>query len=130
MKGAIKVNDSRTIFAVNLKKYTELTGKTQNRIAEEIGVSKSTFSDWIAARSYPRPDRLQRLASVLGVSQSDLTERTDGCVDGRIAQSEDIIALANDLSSDGLARMIIKDLIQLCDDDKQIILSLVHRLKK
>ena len=79
MKGVITVNDSRTIFAVNLKKYT-----------------------------------------------SDLTERIDGCMDGRIAQSEDIIALANDLSSDGLARMII----QLCDDDKQIILSLVHRLKK
>ena len=95
-----------------------------------ITVNDSPFSDWIAARSYPRPDRLQRLASVLGVSQSDLTERTDGCVDGRIAQSEDIIALANDLSSDGLARMIIKELIHLDADDKQIILSLVHRLKK
>lgn len=37
----------------------------------------------------------------------------DGCADGRIAQSDDIIALAKDLSSDESARMIIKKLIQL-----------------
>ena len=35
----------------------------------------------------------------------------DGCADGRIAQSDNIIALAKDLSSDGLARVIIMELI-------------------
>ena len=76
MKGAIKAVDSQTIFAINLKN-TELAGNAQNRIDEEIGVSNSTLSDWIAARSYPRPDRLLRLASVPGVSKSGLTgERT------------------------------------------------------
>ena len=72
MKGAIKAVDSQTIFAINLKN-TELAGNAQNRIDEEIGVSNSTLSDGIAARSYPRPDRLPRLASVPGVSKSGLT---------------------------------------------------------
>ena len=57
MKGAIKAVDSQTIFAINLKN-TELAGNAQNRIDEEIGVSNSTLSNWITARSYPRPDRL------------------------------------------------------------------------
>ena len=66
--------DPRVIFSNNLKRYLELTGKSQKEVANAIGVQPSTFCDWLNLRTYPRVDKVQALANYFGIKKSDLVE--------------------------------------------------------
>ena len=62
------------IFARNLKRYVDNSGKTQKEIASAINISCGTFCDWMKCRSYPRMDKIQLLAEYFGIQKSDLVE--------------------------------------------------------
>ena len=71
----IKIDlDPKVIFATNLKRYLQLTGKTQKEVAAAIGVGTGNFGDWIHCRSYPRPEKIQALADYFGIKTADLVE--------------------------------------------------------
>ena len=65
---------NREIFAKNLAYYVERSGKTQKEIAEIVGVSKSTFNDWMKAKKYPRIDKIEIMADFFKILKSDLIE--------------------------------------------------------
>lgn len=65
---------NKEIMARNLTKYVELSGKQDKDIAEEIGVSKATFSEWKNGKKYPRIDKIERLALYFHIEKSDLIE--------------------------------------------------------
>ena len=65
---------NREIMAKNLSYYVERCGKSQRELAEIIGVSTSTFNDWMNAKKYPRIDKIEALAQYFGVLKSDLIE--------------------------------------------------------
>ena len=62
------------VFARNLKRYLDNSGKTQKEVAAAIFVSTGTFCDWIKCRAYPRMDKIQLLAEYFGVNKSDLVD--------------------------------------------------------
>ena len=63
----------REIFTKNLRYLMEAKGITQADICRELDVSSATVSDWCSGKKYPRPDKMQRLADLLGVLFSTLT---------------------------------------------------------
>ena len=65
---------SKEIFARNLKKYMYRAGKSQKEMAEIVGVSSATFSDYINAKKYPRIDKIDIMADYFGILKSDLIE--------------------------------------------------------
>jgi repressor LexA len=65
---------NKEIFSRNLKRYLENSGKTQKEAAEFVDVSTGTFCDWTKGRSYPRMDKVQKLADFFGIKKSDLVE--------------------------------------------------------
>lgn len=65
---------SKELFAKNLRKYIEESGKTQIQVAKEIGVPRPTLMDWLAAKKYPRIDKIELLANYFGILKSDLIE--------------------------------------------------------
>jgi repressor LexA len=65
---------NKEIFSRNLKRYLENSGKTQKEVAAFLDVSTGTFCDWMKGRSYPRMDKVQRLAEFFGIKKSDLVE--------------------------------------------------------
>lgn len=65
---------NRDIFAKNLTRYIERSGKTQKEIAEVIGVAASTFNNWVMGHKYPRIDKIEMLANYFGILKSDLIE--------------------------------------------------------
>ena len=65
---------SKEVFARNLKKYMERSGKSQKEMADIVGVSAATFSDYINAKKYPRIDKIDILADYFGILKSDLIE--------------------------------------------------------
>lgn len=65
---------NREVFAKNLAYYVERSGKTQKELSEIVGVSKSTFNDWMKAKKYPRIDKIEILADFFHILKSDLIE--------------------------------------------------------
>lgn len=65
---------SKETFARNLKKYMDRAGKSQKDMAEVVGVSPATFSDYINAKKYPRIDKIDIMADYFGILKSDLIE--------------------------------------------------------
>ena len=65
---------NKEVFVRNLKRHLNLSGKKKIEVANAVGVSSGTFSDWLKGRSYPRMDKIQALADFFGVKKSDLVE--------------------------------------------------------
>lgn len=64
----------KEIFARNLNKYLEKSGKTQKEVAQAIGVIPTTFNTWCLAQALPRMGKVQLLADYFGINKSDLIE--------------------------------------------------------
>lgn len=65
---------SKQVFANNLKRYMELSGKNQKELAEIAGVSAPTFNEWVNGKKFPRINKVQILADYFGIKKSDLIE--------------------------------------------------------
>ena len=65
---------SKEVFSRNLKRYMDMHGKNQKDMADIVGVSTATFSDYINAKKYPRIDKIDILADYFGILKSDLIE--------------------------------------------------------
>ena len=65
---------NRDTLAKNLKKYVAKSGKDRGLIAEELGLSYSTLTDWINGNKYPRINNIEKLANYFNVTKSELIE--------------------------------------------------------
>lgn len=68
---------NKKIMANNIKYYLIKNGVSQTEICQTLGISMSTFSDWIHARTYPRIDKIELMANYFGIEKSDLVEERD-----------------------------------------------------
>ena len=66
-------DDARKIFIKNLKYIMEKKGITQADICRELNIPSATISNWCTGQRYPRVDKMQQLAELLGVRFSTLT---------------------------------------------------------
>lgn len=65
---------NRQIMSENLIRYIERSGKTRKQVADDLGISYSTFTDWINGSAYPRIDRIEEMAKYFGCRVADLVE--------------------------------------------------------
>jgi len=65
---------NKNVLSKNLKKYIAKAGKDRGQIAEELGLSYSTLTDWVNGKKYPRIDNIEKLAAYFNVSKSELIE--------------------------------------------------------
>ena len=68
---------NKEVFARNLAKYLHRSGKSQREMADIVGVSSSTFNEWMKAKKYPRIDKIELMANYFGILKSDLIEETE-----------------------------------------------------
>ena len=52
-------------------------GLTQTAVADALGVSKEAVSQWLKAKSFPRPNKLLQLGKLLGLSFDELVIRDE-----------------------------------------------------
>lgn len=60
----------------NIKKFRELKGISQQKVADEIGEKRSTYAEWERGIE-PKASALVKIAKVLGVSTSQLLDGID-----------------------------------------------------
>ncbi len=55
----------------------DTAGLTQTAVADALGVSKEAVSQWLKAKSFPRPNKLLQLGKLLGLSFDELVIRDE-----------------------------------------------------
>ncbi len=65
---------NKEIMAENIKFYMEKKGVNATEVCTALGFKSNTFSDWVTAKSYPRIDKIEKMANYFGVSKSALVE--------------------------------------------------------
>lgn len=68
---------NKEIFARNLSRYLQKSGRSQREMADIVGVSSSTFNEWMRAKKYPRIDKIEFMANFFGINKSDLIENNE-----------------------------------------------------
>ena len=86
---------SNETFAKNLTRYIEASGKTQKDIADYVGVSAPTMSDWANGKIFPRIDKIEMLANYFGCLKSDLIEDKTEMRENSEALTDIVIKLRN-----------------------------------
>ncbi|WP_017473291.1 LexA family protein [Amphibacillus jilinensis] len=68
------MSDLKQTLAQQLKQQLARKGITQTMMARALNIPEMTVSNWMKGKTYPRPDKLQRLADYFGITRSELTE--------------------------------------------------------
>ena len=61
-------------FAKALTYYLAVKGKTQQDLINDLHYSSSTVSQWCTGKNTPRMDRIEAVATYLGIDATDLLE--------------------------------------------------------
>ncbi len=62
------------IFAINLKRFRESRGFTQEELAHRVGVTMPALQNWEYEKKWPKAESIDRLAKVLNVTVAELFE--------------------------------------------------------
>lgn len=106
--------DNHSIFADNLNKYMAEYGKTRRDLAEALGVSYYTITDWVKGKKYPRMDKVEMLANYFGILKSDLIE--EKMTEEKEANNEALAGIIVRLRMDNDFYMLVNELCSLDED--------------
>lgn len=65
---------NKDIIAKNIRHYMEMKGKSRTDICHALDIKYTTLSDWVNGKTYPRIDKIERMARYFGIKKSDLVE--------------------------------------------------------
>lgn len=68
---------NKETMARNIRHYMSVKGVNSSEMCAILDVPASTFSFWINAKTYPRIDKIEKMANFFGISKSDLVEEPD-----------------------------------------------------
>lgn len=66
--------NNRKIMAKNIRRHMDAAGVKPKDVCDALKIPMPTFSDWINGKTYPRIDKIERMAAYFGVSKSALVE--------------------------------------------------------
>lgn len=117
--------DNKEIFTRNLNYYMNEFGKSRKEVAEAIGVSYFTFTDWIKGKTYPRMNRVEQLAKYFGIKISDLIE--ERTIEKKPVESATLHAR---ILTDQQLMETIEEYFLLTEENQKTVRDLIHNLKK
>ena len=71
----------KVLHSEGLKKALTQKGWTQKHLAEAVGVSAQSVTNWLKGEDFPRPDKLLRLAATLKLRLDELIQPPDAAAD-------------------------------------------------
>jgi len=96
------------IVAKNLTNYLEEKNKTQLELAEYLGVSQATVSNWCKGVKMPRMKKIDAICEYLGIKRSELIdekEKNDNILYSLSPADIALLSKIRRLNTDGLAHL-------------------------
>lgn len=66
---------NKEVFALNLQNMMNKKNVKAVDVCKALNISKSTYSNWLNAKIYPRIDKIEMLAIYFNCKKSELVER-------------------------------------------------------
>ena len=127
----IKYNEDKEsyiVFAQNLKYYLKENEKTQKELGDAIGVSQGTICDWMKTRTYPRLDKIEKIANYFGVEKSDLIEAHTA--KNKHYRTQAVSEIAKELHNNPESVDLWLAIKKLSTADREIVQSLINSLAR
>ena len=96
-EGEYMDNTFNEVFANRLHYYMDLHGMTQKDLAEKMGVSEASASNWLKGIKIPRADKVDKMCSIFNCTRSDLVEMPTTKLSDRQAELERLIMSLDDM---------------------------------
>ncbi|TVV13720.1 helix-turn-helix transcriptional regulator [Lactobacillus jensenii] len=61
-------------MATNIKRYLDKLDLNTKEFSAKLGFKYTTVLDWVNAKTYPRIDKIDKMANFFGIEKSDLVE--------------------------------------------------------
>lgn len=68
---------NKETMAKNIRRYLAKKGMTMISLSDEIGVPYNTVNNWANGVSYPRIDKIERMAKLFECTKADLVEEEE-----------------------------------------------------
>ena len=114
-------------FAKALTYYLAVKGKTQQDLINDLHYSSSTVSQWCTGKNTPRMDRIEAVATYLGIDATDLLR--DPEIFSQEKFSTDPALISKILESKPSLYNLFKLSISLSDKDLWLTLTLSKRCR-
>lgn len=69
---------NKEIMAQNIQRLMEQKGVDRKDLCNALGFKYTTFVDWVNGKTYPRIDKIEKMANYFGVPKSELVEEYNG----------------------------------------------------
>lgn len=120
----------RITFPKRLKYFLDYTNKTQQELADYLGVHKSTVSEWVHGKKMPSIDRLDQICEFFGgLYRSDLLENKD-YEDSDYYLNAKTREIAQAAYDDPNLQILFDASRKISPEDMQTVIDLVKRLGK
>ena len=65
---------NKAIMAENIKRYMNKNKISRKQLSTAIGTPYTTVCDWINGKTYPRIDKIEKMAKLFGTDKASLVE--------------------------------------------------------
>lgn len=114
-----KERDFNTIFAYNLNKLLSVHDMSQKDLADRLGVSAQSVSNWCSGKKTPRMDKVDRICSIFGIKREALT-----------SDPEEEKKELPESSSSGISDTVKKLYPQLTQDEQHLVDEMIISLAR
>lgn len=104
-------NEQTKIFAQNLSRYVNNSGKMQKDIANDLKFPQQTFNGWCKGVSFPSMDKVQKIADYFHIGKSDLIDNHSECDYVFSLSDEEMILIEYYRKLDGSQKDMVKRLL-------------------
>lgn len=81
---------NKEIMSRNIQKYMKLHDLSRTDLCDALGVKYTTLTDWINGKTYPRIDKIEKMANYFNIRKSDLVESSPAITPVPVSLSSDI----------------------------------------
>lgn len=110
-------------FQINLKKYRESKGLSQEDLAQLLGVGQSTVGMWENGVNMPRMKTLQRITEILEITTNDLMGTSNNNYSGSSTNKDNI-------TFDDFTYAMHNEAKELTEKDKEMLLNMARMLRE
>ena len=97
---------NKKIMGDNIMYYLDEKEIDRKRFAEIIEVPYSTLTNWINGVTYPRIDKIQRMADYFGIGKADLVEPRKEKAEALTDEEMQLLAIFKGMNEDGKQRLL------------------------
>ena len=122
-------NELNMLIAARIQHYLEAKNKTQADLAEYMGVSQATVSNWCNGIKMPRMDKIDKICEFFGVVRSDLMVEDKEPAPGYYLDPE-AAEIAQEVYDRPELKMLFDASRNVSAEDLRFVIEMIDRMAK